>query len=269
MEGEICQHHKYGYCRFKTECKKKHLSSECADLEECKNSKGCQKRHPKLCKRYASGNCRFENGCAYKHKKSSTTEENEQLKDKLQVFEKVLHAMTRKVLSLETEVEKLIKKSSNNVMIDNPTYKVDKVVDVQDTQKEMVDESNSFSHEEIKEKCSTPKENKEKVDKVKTKSDLLNCDECNYTCKKEKSLKNHKLTKHEHHKCKECNENLPNFMQLLKHVAKYHNTEDDEKSKEEVVKNNEVSKVHHQIDHSEEDNKFLPKESMVDNVLKI
>ena len=40
--------------------------------------------------------------------------------------------------------------------------------------------------------------------------------------KKKKTLKNHMLTKHEHHLCKECHESLPNFMQLLKHVAKHH-----------------------------------------------
>ena len=44
----------------------------------------------------------------------------------------------------------------------------------------------------------------------------------------EKSLKNHILTKHEHHQCKECQENLPNFMQLLKHIADNHNKDQSE-----------------------------------------
>ena len=52
---------------------------------------------------------------------------------------------------------------------------------------------------------------------------MLNCKQCNYTCKKDKSLKNHILKKHEHHQCKECEEKLPNFMQLMKHAAQ-HNT---------------------------------------------
>ena len=51
---------------------------------------------------------------------------------------------------------------------------------------------------------------------------MLNCKHCKYTCKKEKSLKNHILTKYEHHQCKECEEKLPNFMQLLKHIAEHH-----------------------------------------------
>ena len=259
-----CQHHKYGYCRFKSECNKIHFSSECPDLEGCKNSKGCKKRHPKRCNRYASGSCRFENGCAYKHQKPTTNEDPEQqkLKETVQVMEKVLHAMTRKVLALETEVERLKKKSSNNVINDNQKDKLEEVVQVKETQKEVENESNSFSHNDIKENCSTPKENREKVEKVKTKSDLLNCNECNYSCKKEKSLKNHRLTKHENHQCKECNENLPNFMQLLKHVAKNHNKE-GEKSEEDVVINDQVCKVNNQNDHMEEVDTLFFKESMV------
>lgn len=58
--------------------------------------------------------------------------------------------------------------------------------------------------------------------------------------KKEKYLKNHLLTKHEHHQCKECQEKLPNVMQLLKHIADNHNkdqsvTKDIQFNLEEVV----------------------------------
>ena len=261
MEGEICQHHKYGYCRFKSECNKIHFSSECTDLEGCKNSKGCQKRHPKRCKRYASGTCRFENGCAYKHQKPTTNEDPEQkkLKEKVQVMEKVLHAMTRKVLILETEVERLKKKSSKNEIIENEDELAEDVI-VKEVQKEVIDESSSSSHNDIKDNCSTPKEDQEEVKKVKTKSELLNCKECNYSCKKEKSLKNHMLTKHENHQCKECHENFQNFMQLLKHVAKNHNKEVGEKSEEDEVMNDQVVKVHN---HLEEVDTLVFKESMV------
>ena len=55
---------------------------------------------------------------------------------------------------------------------------------------------------------------------------MLKCKECNYECKKEKTLKNHTLTKHDHHQCKECKQKLPNFMQLLKHIAEHHNDEE-------------------------------------------
>ena len=44
------------------------------------------------------------------------------------------------------------------------------------------------------------------------------------------------LTKHEHHQCKECHENLPNFIQLLKHVAKHLKKEDDTKYEEDSTR---------------------------------
>ena len=29
MEDQICQHHKYGYCKFQMQCQKKHLKGQC------------------------------------------------------------------------------------------------------------------------------------------------------------------------------------------------------------------------------------------------
>ena len=40
----ICVFFKYGYCKFKTSCKNKHVTQVCDD-ETCSYTK-CQKRHP-------------------------------------------------------------------------------------------------------------------------------------------------------------------------------------------------------------------------------
>ena len=42
MEDKICQFWKYKYCKFKSECKRKHLSEDCKDLQNCKNMKSCE-----------------------------------------------------------------------------------------------------------------------------------------------------------------------------------------------------------------------------------
>ena len=112
MEEEICQYHTFGFCRFKDDCKKKHLTTECEDLYNCKKTKSCNKRHPKRCKRYSSEKCRFEHECAYKHQKPPVNEDHEELKEKVKVLEKVLHAKTRKVLGLKTQVEALNEEKS-------------------------------------------------------------------------------------------------------------------------------------------------------------
>ena len=115
MEDEICLYGKFGYCKFKEECKRQHLSTECEDLDNCKSIKICKKRHPKSCKKHVFGKCRFGESCAYKHHKPAENKDHEELKDKMAVLEKVMHAMTRKVLSLESEVEKLKKKNILNI----------------------------------------------------------------------------------------------------------------------------------------------------------
>lgn len=245
MEGEICQYQKYGYCRFKNECNKRHLSSECEDLE-CKNSKGCEKRHPKRCKRYASGNCRFEN-CAYKHQKPTIAEDPEQLKEKLQVIEKVLHAMTRKVLSLETEVEQLKKKSNiESLEGSKMSKKVEKEESKKkaETKKEVYDEASSCEIKKDLKTVSKPNvkevsvfkfgaearktvvEEKKAQEKDLTTTDFK-CEVCDYKCKKKSTLKNHIKLKHSEHKCEACGKEFKESMELVSHMAEKHNKEEE------------------------------------------
>ena len=131
MDSEICQYGKYGYCKFKSECKRKHLSEECKDLQNCKNMKSCEKRHPKRCKKHDSEKCRFGEISTYKRlepeqnkefdimkeklqkleeivqKEHTKNKEYDILKEKLKKLEQVVPALTRKVLSLENELKKV------------------------------------------------------------------------------------------------------------------------------------------------------------------
>ena len=95
-------------------------------------------------------------------------------------------------------------------------------------------------------KHSTSKVMKEKENIDDSKEDMLYCKECNYKCKKELSLKKHMVTKYESHKCKE---ELPTFMELLKHVAKHHQ-KDKEK---EDIKDSSQKDVENK--HTENENK--------------
>jgi myosin heavy subunit len=267
MEEEICQYNKFGFCRYRSDCKKKHYKSECEHLDDCNTQKNCPKRHPKRCRKYDSGNCRFQSDCAYKHLQPKTNEDHKQLKQKLEALEKVvqtfaetnkdkeqlqekvegmekvLKAMTRKVLSLETELKRMKERSRICTAAEGPKDTVSEDVNDMETKtkKETSGENLSFDHNEIKGTTSTPNEKKNIVEKLDSKIEMLKCKECNYSCKKEKSLKNHTLTKHENLQCKECQEKLPNLMQLLKHVAENHSkdqseTKDIEFNKEDVVR---------------------------------
>ena len=46
-EDEICHYSKFGFCKYRKECKKRHYSEECEDIDTCKSIKTFKKRHPK------------------------------------------------------------------------------------------------------------------------------------------------------------------------------------------------------------------------------
>ena len=79
----------------------------------------------------------------------------------------------------------------------------------------------SFHNNDIKDRCSTPKEKKEKDKKDHGKEEKT-CTECSYVYNKETTLKKHMIAKHEEHQCKECHLKLSTFMELLKHIANEH-----------------------------------------------
>ena len=90
MEDEVCQFGKYGFCKFKGGCRRKHYTEVCEKLSGCKSIKECHKRHPKICRRhFTSGNqCKFKEDCAYTHSKINHDEEKNHLKEKVEILEK-------------------------------------------------------------------------------------------------------------------------------------------------------------------------------------
>ena len=46
MEDEICQHSKYGFCKYKDSCKRKHFGECCNDMSNCQLIKAATKDTP-------------------------------------------------------------------------------------------------------------------------------------------------------------------------------------------------------------------------------
>ena len=66
MEDEVCMFSKFGYCRYKERCKRKHYKEVCKQDESCQAIKTCTKRHPKKCKKNETERgCRFGIECSY------------------------------------------------------------------------------------------------------------------------------------------------------------------------------------------------------------
>ena len=105
------------------------------------------------------------------------SKKNDNLKQKNEVLEKVTHALTRKVLSLEKELKD--SKMKKNMFHEITSGVKEKYIEMK--------ENSSFHHSDIKERCSTPKEINDKVENIVTESEMLICKECGYTCKKEKN----------------------------------------------------------------------------------
>ena len=96
MEEEVCKFGKFGFCKFKEGCKKKHYVEVCESLSKCKNINECQKRHPKTCRKFKLGNdCTFGEDYAYNHHDIIDREKND-LKEKVENLEKTVSELTKK-----------------------------------------------------------------------------------------------------------------------------------------------------------------------------
>ena len=242
MEGEICNYDKFGYCKFKKECIREHLKEECEDLADCKHIKTCNKRHPKRCKNYVSKNaCRFESDCAYSHKKSKESIEKDMLKEKVDTLEKTVSEMEIKLKNFEEELNEIKRDKFRKEQIDNKGLNSEKKADtgkdaaLQDINLRKVSEPKQNSLECQGSKAKT-KETKKPVfifgaearksvleegksNEIGKSSKLMKCDQCDYSCERQNTLKKHTNTKHTVQKCSLCSEEFTTSMDLISHIA--------------------------------------------------
>ena len=252
MEDEICQYSKYGFCKFKESCKRKHFIEDCKELSNCHQVKICPRRHPKPCKRFASGYCRFQKDCSYSHEIIPKVTVKCEHTETINILEKIVREITLKFIKVDNELkdvkEKLnLHEASINSKV-NHTKETEAVSGKEPFQPEPETHKNETSHE-----TSSESENKQeskkskKYEKVSNNGkELLSCDKCEYQCQKENTLNKHRNTKHEPHECKVCGQKLPSMVVMLKHVA-------DEHSKKMVqirdIKEQNILKEH--LDHKE------------------
>ena len=141
----VCLFFKFGYCKFKSNCKNKHVTQVCDD-EKCVQKK-CPKRHPRNCKYDTTfGSCKLGTACAYAHGKKN---ENNKLEQKLdQLIE-----ITKKK---DDEIDKLIKMNNDkDKIIDTLLKKIkekDEVVEQLVEDMKLVKEKVSVTKDVTKEK---------------------------------------------------------------------------------------------------------------------
>ena len=110
--------------------------------------------------------------------------------DKFEQLDRVVRDLVRTVLSLESELEEVKKKSMQRKVVDEN----DESTKVKEKEIEKVNEV-SFHFDDIKGACSTPKEKEEKDETDHDRDSKIKFTVCNYVCKKETTVK-------EAHDCK-------------------------------------------------------------------
>ena len=96
-QQNVCDFFKYGFCKFKTACKKQHVMEKCVK-SDC-DIKSCRSRHPRVCRYYRDiGFCKFGEWCLFKHDRpSKSLNEVKEISVKINNIEKLIE---RKVFTL-------------------------------------------------------------------------------------------------------------------------------------------------------------------------
>ena len=103
--NNICQFHKFGYCKLKDKCEKEHVNRECPEGSHCKGIQTCALRNPKMCKIIVmEGICHFREKCSYNHKRKDNwkSDYNNDLHDNVK-------KLKEEVGSLKNTIQSLIK----------------------------------------------------------------------------------------------------------------------------------------------------------------
>ena len=106
----VCSYYKFGYCKHKEYCRKRHLKGIC-DNFECDISK-CVFRHPKVCKWFRKyRNCKFD-PCLYLHIENDTEieflkKENSAVLKNIENIENALKVLDVKIVDSETIIDRL------------------------------------------------------------------------------------------------------------------------------------------------------------------
>ena len=104
MATPVCEYYKFGYCKYRSSCRHRHVQTICED-ESC-NIIACENRHPVVCKFFSKyGRCKY-NPCSYKHIVDSSYAFGDSQK-KIEDNENKIKENAREINELKNQVTKL------------------------------------------------------------------------------------------------------------------------------------------------------------------
>ena len=202
----VCYFNKYGFCKFKLTCRKKHNMEICSK-KSCE-IRLCSLRHPKSCRYYREiGFCKFGEWCLFRHEdfnRKEMVEAVEKMDAKIEGFENSIHFFQKSVSEKDVEIAKLeerIKMGEEKI----------KVLEEKINNLLRDDISNEFSNKlrDIEEKQTNL------IEEYKGKH---KCSKCDFTTYYKKGLTIHKTKMHKVFTCTKCGEIFDTGREYKVHV---------------------------------------------------
>ena len=131
-QSTVCRYNKFGFCRFKEVCRKRHFSELCVS-HECDVS-SCEKRHPKKCKYHMQRRCKFGLDCMFVHIVEQNVDERmddkvKQLENEIKNKTEEINEQNNKICELESKLEKFLdmnqQMSEKNDLIESLLKRID------------------------------------------------------------------------------------------------------------------------------------------------
>ena len=232
----VCYHNKYGYCKYKEECRKRHVNLICDD-PAC-DIRSCESRHPKNCKFYIQyGRCKFD-PCAFLHVENNNNiqdlkKENEQILKQIENMDTKIKEIDKKIAEqnlLISKIQELAEKMESFKLLED---KINEKVEAFDHRFEKLCKMEQTLGEKeslikiLNEKVSSLENLAEKVEKISDKisniksddivisemeqtfvnpsTSIISCDKCEYKTELESDLEKHITDVHkELFKCEYC-----------------------------------------------------------------
>ena len=145
MEEEVCLHQKFGFCKHRESCSKRHLKEECQNPSDCPSKKSCDKRHPKLCRNYLlHRKCSHGLECGYLHKEKEKSQDEIEINQRLEELEKLVKDHVEGEKKLELAVKKL--ENVVKVMTRKVIYLEEELVNVKDSMKSSLGNKTKEGH---------------------------------------------------------------------------------------------------------------------------
>lgn len=229
---DICKFNQTGFCKFGTQCDKKHNNTICEKGNTC-CEKLCSERHPKLCRNFSNtGICRHKENCAYEHPQENKTKQgffNDAIMVCMVWQQQQITALSEEVKCLKLVVEN-INKERKTVETVYPNDKEVIILEQQVTDKNMDDNINIDN--KIGGKVSPDSVEDANILVHKVSEECYKCKECDYRSESEMSLNKHNNTKHQYQKtesvkdakffCHECNTSYKTKKCFKKHMDTIH-----------------------------------------------